>query len=227
MIDWTEIETVLLDMDGTLLDLRYDNHFWMEYLPAAYAKKHGITSTLAKEHLSTEFEAVRGTLPWYCLEYWSGRLGMDIPTLKRELQSMIRARPFTLEFLSWLRGSRQNLFLVTNAHQETLNIKMAQVDITLWFDSIVVSHKYNAPKESQVFWQRFQEEHPFDPETTLFIDDTETVLDAARQFGVKHLLTMLQPDSAADKRLSTRFPAIHHFDEIMPGYTEFDGKAPH
>ena len=27
MIDWTSIDTVLLDMDGTLLDLHYDNAF--------------------------------------------------------------------------------------------------------------------------------------------------------------------------------------------------------
>ena len=25
-----EVDTILLDMDGTLLDLHYDNHFWME-----------------------------------------------------------------------------------------------------------------------------------------------------------------------------------------------------
>ena len=27
-IDWTQLDTILLDMDGTLLDLEFDNHFW-------------------------------------------------------------------------------------------------------------------------------------------------------------------------------------------------------
>ncbi|MBR42550.1 MAG: haloacid dehalogenase, partial [Acidiferrobacter sp.] len=26
MIDWNQIESVFLDLDGTLLDLRFDNH---------------------------------------------------------------------------------------------------------------------------------------------------------------------------------------------------------
>ena len=31
--DWQEIDTVLLDMDGTLLDLHYDNYFWLTHIP--------------------------------------------------------------------------------------------------------------------------------------------------------------------------------------------------
>lgn len=216
MIDWSAIDTVLLDMDGTLLDLRYDNHFWMEYLPEAYARRHGGKVAEAKAYLLAEFEAVRGTLPWYCLDHWSQRLGMDIPTLKLELKHMIQARPYTLDFLARLHEGPQRVLLVTNAHRETLRIKMNEVDITDWFDDIVVSHDFGAPKESQVFWQKFQKQFPFDPSRTLFIDDTESVLHAAKTFGVGHLLTMLQPDSAVDKRLTTQFPAIHHFDEIMP-----------
>ncbi|HBT55971.1 MAG TPA: haloacid dehalogenase, partial [Pseudomonas sp.] len=34
MLNWNAIDTVLLDMDGTLLDLHFDNHFWLEHMPA-------------------------------------------------------------------------------------------------------------------------------------------------------------------------------------------------
>lgn len=215
MLDWTQIDTVMLDMDGTLLDLHYDNHFWMEYLPTAYAHKRGISLSDARDDLMQHFQRVRGSLPWYCLDYWSSQLGMDIPQLKLQLRHMIRARPFSIEFLRWLHVSDRQVLLVTNAHPETLRIKMVEVDITHWFDHIVVSHDFDAPKEQQVFWQRLQDKHPFDPARTLFVDDTETVLDAADTYGVKHLLTLLQPDSSQEKRISTRFPGIHHFDEIM------------
>ena len=40
MIDWDDIDTVLLDMDGTLLDLHFDNFFWMHYMPRRYAEIH-------------------------------------------------------------------------------------------------------------------------------------------------------------------------------------------
>jgi HAD superfamily hydrolase (TIGR01509 family) len=216
MIDWSQIDTVLLDMDGTLLDLHYDNHFWMEYLPRAYAVERGMEESEAREKLHAGFHAARGSLPWYCLDHWSRQLNMDIPRLKRQLKHMIRARPYALEFLRRLHDSPREVLLVTNAHRETLNIKMGEVDITGWFDHIVLSHDLEAPKEQAQFWERLQAKHPFDPARTLFIDDTESVLEAANGYGIAHLLTMLQPDSQQEKRLETRFPGIHHFDEIMP-----------
>jgi len=216
MIDWSSIRTVLLDMDGTLLDLHYDNHFWLEYLPQAYARERGMSESEARAYLEPQFRAVHGSLPWYCIDHWSRTLEMDVPSLKRELRHMIRMRPHALAFLRWLRASDLDVLLVTNAHPETLRIKMGEVDITEWFDRIVVSHDLEAPKEQQMFWERLQALHPFDPARTLFIDDTEKVLDAARTYGIAHLLTLLQPDSSQAKRIDTRFPGIHHFDEIMP-----------
>ena len=217
MIDWNVIDTVLLDMDGTLLDLHFDNHFWMEHLPRVYAEKQQITLEASFAHLSDRFHSGQGTLEWYCLDHWSEQLGMDIPAMKRELQHMIRLRPFALEFLKKLHRSHRDVVMVTNAHRKTLEIKMDNVDITGWFDRVVVSHDLQAPKEEQAFWHKLQALHPFDPSRTLLIDDTESVLESARRYGIEHLLTLLQPDSQRQKRIDSRFPGIHHFDEIMPG----------
>lgn len=216
MIDWDHIDTVLLDMDGTLLDLHYDNFFWTEHLPRLYARRHGISEEASNAHLFGQYASERGTLDWYCLDHWSRRLDMDIPSLKRELQHMIRLRPFAAEFLQWLHDSPRDVVMVTNAHRTTLDIKMDNVDITPWFDRVVVSHDLRAPKEDQDFWHRLQELHPFDPARTLLVDDTEDVLASASRYGIRHLLTLLQPDSQRQKRIDTRFPGIHHFDEIMP-----------
>jgi putative hydrolase of the HAD superfamily len=216
MIDWDQIDTVLLDMDGTLLDLHYDNYFWMQHLPRVYAERHGLSEEDSRDHLHGRFSAGRGTLDWYSLDYWSEQLDMDIPALKRELRHMIAVRPYVAEFLTWLHESHRDVVMVTNAHRKTLEIKMDHVDITHWFDRIVVSHDLHAPKEDRSFWTRLQAVHPFDPTRTLLIDDTENVLDSARDYGIAHLLTLLQPDSRRQKRIDTRFPGIHHFDEIMP-----------
>lgn len=217
MIDWDTIDTVLLDMDGTLLDLHFDNYFWMDHLPRLYAVKHGISEEDSSAHLQDTFHRGEGTLQWYCLDHWSRQLDMDIPALKREIQHMIRLRPFAIEFLTRLRASHCDVVMVTNAHRKTLEIKMANVDLTGWFDQVVVSHDLQAAKENPAFWQRLQDLHPFNPERTLLIDDTERVLDSARDYGIAHLLTLLQPDSQRQVRLNTRFPGIHHFDEIMQG----------
>jgi putative hydrolase of the HAD superfamily len=217
MIEWDHIDTVLLDMDGTLLDLHYDNVFWMRHLPLRYAQKHQISEEDSSARLGEILGRDQGTLNWYSLDYWSEQLDMDIPALKRELQHLIAIRPHALEFLTRLHHSHRDVVMVTNAHRKTLEIKMDNVDITHWFDRVVVSHDLQAPKEEQAFWHRLQALHPFDPERTLLIDDTERVLESARHYGIAQLLTLLQPDSKRQKRLDTRFPGIHHFDEIMPG----------
>ena len=216
MINWQQIDTVLLDMDGTLLDLHFDNYFWTQHLPGVYAREKQLKEAPSIDELQGRLSIEQGTLEWYCLDHWSKQLGMDIPALKRELGHMISLRPFALEFLRRLQASHCDVVMVTNAHRKTLDIKMEQVNIGHWFNRLVVSHELEAPKEEQAFWHKLQALHPFDPARTLLIDDTESVLRAARDYGIAHLLTLLQPDSQRQARVDTHFPGIHHFDEIMP-----------
>jgi putative hydrolase of the HAD superfamily len=220
MIDWNAIDTVLLDMDGTLLDLHFDNHFWLEYVPRRYASIHQCEESEAKEQLTSRFESERGTLNWYCLDYWSEQLSLDVPALKREIQHLIAIRPYVTEFLQQLKEGPQHVMLVTNAHRRSLEIKLDQTGIAELFDEIVVSHDYRTPKEQVKFWQQLRATHPFDPARSLLIDDTASVLHAAQRFGIKHLLTLLQPDSKQGIRRHTDFPGILHFDEIMPSLSQ-------
>lgn len=217
MINWNQIDTVLLDMDGTLLDLHFDNYFWTEHVPQVFARVNHRPLAAVNEQLLAQISQNKGTLQWYCLDYWSGQLKLDLPALKRELRHLIRLRPYALEFLQVLHKSSRDVLMVTNAHRKALDIKMETIDIRRWFHRIVVSHELNAPKEEQAFWHALQALHPFDPSHTLLIDDTESVLSSARDYGIAHLLTLLQPDSQQQKRSNTRFPGIHHFNEIMPG----------
>ncbi len=216
MIDWSQIDTVLLDMDGTLLDAHYDNFFWQQHLPRRYAEIHRRNERESHARVESEIASARGTLAWYCVDHWSQQFQLDIPSLKREVAHMIRMRPFVEDFLSRLHRSDKRTVLVTNAHRTVLDLKLDRTGIGRWFDEMVVSHDYKVPKEDLEFWHRLHATHPFTPARTLLIDDNESVLDAARRYGIAHLLTLLQPDSKLDKRLETRFPGIHHFDEIMP-----------
>lgn len=216
MINWQTIETVLLDMDGTLLDLHYDNYFWLQHLPRRYADIHQQDEQQARQQLTERFIRERGTLNWYCLDYWSEQLQLDIPALKREIQHMISIRPFVVNFLEQLQESDKRVLLVTNAHRNSLNLKMDNTGLSHLFDELIVSHDFNRPKEQPEFWLQLQKSHPFDPDTTLLIDDTASVLQSASDFGIAHLLTLLQPDSQQASREQTDFPGILHFDEIMP-----------
>jgi len=213
---WQQIHSVFLDMDGTLLDLYFDNHFWREHLPIAYAQQHRLPLLEAKEHLHQQFTATQGTLSWYCVDYWTQQLNMDIMALKEEIVHLIALHPYVIEFLEELRRCGKRVVLVTNAHRKSLELKMQQIPLTAYFDHIISSHEVGLPKESVEFWQQLQQVERFHPATTLLIDDNLAVLRAAQSYGIAHLLAIFQPDSRAERKDVAEFNAIHQFAEIMP-----------
>lgn len=217
MIEWDAIDTVLLDLDGTLLDLHFDNYFWLTHLPERYARIKGVDAEECRRELKASYDRMRGTLDWYCLDYWSDTLGLDIVALKLEIAHKIRLRPGVEEFLVWLGKNNKKVLMVTNAHPNSISLKMERVPIEHHFDVVVSSHQYRAPKEQRAFWDALHGQHQFDPEKTLFIDDTEAVLRSAAQFGVVHLLSVSQPDLQASAKVEGVYPSFNHFSEIHGG----------
>ncbi len=215
LIDWNAIDTVLLDMDGTLLDLHFDNYFWLIHLPKRYAESQGISEQQATEEVMSKVKSHEGTLNWYCLDFWSAALKLNVGELKREVQHKIQIRPFVEGFLKSLKTLDKKVILITNAHQDSLNLKMDVTKIDQWLDVIISSHQFRYPKENQIFWENLSRIESFDPNRTLFIDDTVRILQAAKNYGIRHLLCIHQPDSQQNRSIN-EFPAIHHFDEIMP-----------
>jgi putative hydrolase of the HAD superfamily len=209
------IETLLLDLDGTLLDLAYDNQFWFETIPQAYAGSHGLTVPQAREALAPRFRACEGTLPWYCIDHWTAELGLDIRTLKRASVGGIRWLPGAREFLGAQRAAGRRLVLVTNAHPATLAIKDEAVGIAPYFDLMFSSRQFGAPKEDPLFWTGLAAAEPFDVARTLFIDDSLTVLRAARAAGLVHVLAVARPDSGRPARDMGDFPTITTIADLL------------
>ncbi len=216
MIDWQRVDVVLLDMDGTLLDLHYDNYFWSRHLPARYAELKSATADQANSRIDELVEQHRGSLNWYCLDFWSRELALDIVPLKREVADRVQMRPGAADFLSALRQSGRTPWLVTNAHRDSVLVKMERENIEPCFDRMILSHDFAAAKEHQAFWQRMMAQHPFDPARALLIDDSAAVLEAAAEFGIGQLLTIAQPDSQQPARDALHHPVLHDFAQIMP-----------
>ena len=206
---------VLLDMDGTLLDLHFDNHFWLEHIPKVYAQKNQLKLDIATEQLMEKFQAYRGQLNWYCLDFWSQELNLNIAELKRDVEHKIAYRPQVLPFLKSLRIHGIPSFIVTNAHRDSIALKMEKTALDNHVDKVISSHDYRAAKESQDFWHRFQAEHQLDLPSTLLIDDSIPVLKAAQAFGIGHLMTILEPDSTMPAReVDQGFTMLDCFSEI-------------
>lgn len=216
--DWDLIDTVLLDMDGTLLDLHFDNYFWLTHLPQRYAELKGISEAQARALLMAAIKDQEGTLNWYCLEYWSATLQVNIRELKEEIRHKIQIRPHVAEFLQLLKKAGKKAILITNAHPQSLALKLEVTAIDQWLDIIISSHEFSQPKEAQAFWQALVARENFDPQRALFIDDTVRILDSARSFGIGQLLCIHQPDSQSHRRIDV-YPSIDHFDELFADLT--------
>lgn len=215
MIDWREIDTVLLDMDGTLLDLHFDSHFWLEHLPRRYRELHQLDEA-SQEALRARIVGEQGTLNWYSLAYWSRELGVDIVALKREVQHLIGLRSDALDFLKWLKQAHPRVILATNADRASLALKLPLTGLESYLDAIVSSEDVGAAKEEQAFWFALQKIEAFDPARTLFIDDNARVLESAREFGIKHLLGIKQPDSQRPEKELQEFIALDRFAHLLP-----------
>jgi len=217
MIDWNAVDAVFLDMDGTLLDLHFDNHFWLEHVPLRYAEARGLPYDRARADLLARYQNLEGTLEWYCVDHWSRELDLDIALLKEEINHLIAVHPHVTDFLEALAVRGKRRVLVTNAHQKSIALKMEKTSLASHFERIVCSHDLLAPKESDDFWPRVQAIEPFDRERTLFVDDSPSVLRAARDYGFRWLLGVLAPDSKAPAREVGELPAIKHFASLLPG----------
>lgn len=208
-------ETLLLDMDGTILDLAFDNHVWKELVPARYSEITGIPLAAARDNLFAKYRAIQGQLEWYCLDHWSERLGFDVLALHHEVRERIVYLPGAKAFLEELRGRELNVLLVTNSHPDTLALKESAAGFSMYFDAIFCSHTVGHAKERQGFWQSVREETGFDPASTLFVDDTEPVLASADEFGIRSLMTITRPDTTEPERTESSYTGIEGVSRLL------------
>lgn len=202
-------------MDGTLIDLNFDNVLWNEELPREYAALHGLDQDSARQLLFDHMEQQTGTIGYYCLDTWADFTGLDIMALHRAGVDRVVYREGSVAFLTWLAAQPQQVVLATNAHRKSLEFKDAQLGLVQHFDQVVSSHDYQQVKERPEFWQTMQRSIGFDPQRTLFIDDHEGVLQSAQAHGIAHLLCVSRPNSMSDPKTTSQFPLIDDLSSLI------------
>jgi HAD superfamily hydrolase (TIGR01509 family) len=195
VIDWAHYDTILLDMDGTLLDLAFDNYFWRELVPSVYAGQQDISEDDARQVIYDLYSGREGTLEWYCMEFWTEQLGLDLLTLKESSSDRICFLPGAKDFLDAVKADNKRLVLVTNAHQHALELKKSVAGLDKWFDEFVCSHDFGVPKEHQEYWRQLEAHLGFERDNTLFVDDSIPVLNAAVEYGLGGVVAIRHPDT--------------------------------
>lgn len=209
------VDLVLLDMDGTLLDLHYDSHFWLDYVPLQYANKRGESIEQAKDYIYAEYKKVFGTLRWYSHDYWAETLGLDIKQLQNENKHKIQWREDTLWFLKKLRMLNKKIVILTNAHPSGIALKNEQTQISSYVDVVISSHDIGYEKESELFWNSVKKELKTDFSRAIFIDDSEQILASAKSAGVEFVVGINKPDSKKPAKLMHDFSSICLFEELF------------
>lgn len=214
VVDWSRVDTALIDMDGTLLDLRYDNAFWFDDLPGRLARRHAIGVEDARAMVESHARRLLGSLEFYCLDHWSGLLGLDVAGANEELAHLIAPRPAAEEFLRALRARGTRTVLATNSHPRGMVFKLHRTGLGAWLDETISSHDLGFPKEDPGFWQALRD-RGFVLERALLVDDNPAVLACAVRYGVGQVLAILAPDSGRPAHRAGPFPAVHHLTEVL------------
>ncbi|HKM98016.1 MAG TPA: GMP/IMP nucleotidase [Buttiauxella sp.] len=215
-IAWQDVDTVLLDMDGTLLDLAFDNHFWQKLVPESVSQQRAIPLDEAHQLIAREYHAVQHTLNWYCLDYWSERLGLDICAMTTAQGPNAVLREDTVPFLDALKSCGKRRILLTNAHPHNLAVKLEHTGLAQHLDLLLSTHTFGYPKEDQRLWQAVAKHTGLEPEKTLFIDDSEPILDSAAKFGIRYCLGVTNPDSGQADKTYQRHPALNDYRRLLP-----------
>jgi len=202
-------------MDGTLLDKYFDDYFWEHLVPEKYAEIHNITFGRAKEELMKKYKVHEGTLNWTDLDFWSNQLNIDIPAMKEQIKHLIEVHPHVENFLRMLGKEKKKVFLVTNAHYKSIDLKFKKTLIGKYFDAVLTSFDAGYPKEDIKFWEAAEKRLGFDKGKTLFIDDTEEILKTAKKFGIKYILYKARANSKVKPGRSNDFMHIIDFDELL------------
>ena len=215
MVSWDEIDTVLLDMDGTLIDLNFDNTLWNEYIPQHYAAAHGVERRQASDLLYGKTMNNQTKLDYYSVDFWKHRTRLDIDRLHHDLAYLIRYRPRAEAFIQYLRAKQRRSIIATNAHPNSLRIKDTMTGLVCRVDACYSAHQFGHAKEDLGFWQKLFDSEFSDPQRTLLVDDNEKVLDTAAKFGVGQVLTIARPDLSKPARGGLRYPVINDFKVLM------------
>ena len=217
MIHWKQIDTLLLDMDGTLLDLHFDDHFWLQFMPAHLPESHAYDPDKMDTHFHQPMQSTRGTLDWYCVDHWETRLELPVMEAMARHRHLIRWRPGTTDFLRLARKAGKQILIATNAHRAVWQLKADTLDLARFVDGIVSSHDYGKPKEDGLFWRSLAEQHQLDLARCAFFDDSEAVLASAVTHGVGTVVGIDHPNSAREPRVMNHHLNIRDFSDLKPG----------
>jgi putative hydrolase of the HAD superfamily len=161
------------------------------------------------------YRSVEGQLAWTDLHYWSDRVGIDVVAMHKELDHMIGFLPGAEAFLQELRTRGKRITVVTNAHQAGVAVKSAKTGLSRYVDRIVDAFEVGYLKMRSEYWPACRRLLKFDPVRSLYIDDDESCLHAARQYGIGSIIHSAKSSSQLPAVYSTNFASVDRLSTLL------------
>lgn len=223
-VDWTKVNHVLLDMDGTLLDLAFDNDFWGHQIHAHYAALNNVSYEEVVARFEPIFRSVEGSLKWYSTDHWSEQYGFDIIALSQQFKTQIRWLDHAKQFLIDLRDRSIRTTILTNAHPNIVELKHSVTGIRDFVDDVISSHQVGYAKEHPLFWEGAfamtgLSGADIAEGRALFFDDSLPVLNAAITAGIHYSVMICAPDSTRPTKMPNTRYAVTSFADMLPRTT--------
>ncbi|MCH1416878.1 MAG: HAD-IA family hydrolase [Gammaproteobacteria bacterium] len=212
-----DIECMLVDMDGVILDNTYDNNFWQNQIPGVISKNKNISFEDAKRLAVQIFNYKKNTKDWYDVDYWSNMLNVDIEAEKRSSISFDRIQLYegVTKTLNKLKDNFR-LILITNAHRKTLNIKLEKYDLSPYFENMICAHELHYVKENIQLWYMLKSRFKLDYTKTLLIEDTINNIKVGLSAGISQAVYLgdeIYEDSKKILKLSS-------INDIFPAFNQ-------
>ncbi len=163
------------------------------------------------------YRSVEGELAWTDLHYWTKRVGIDVVAMHQELDHMIGFLPGAEAFLSELRAKGKRITVLTNAHHAGVVVKSAKTGLGRYVDRIVDAFEVGYLKMRPEYWPTCKRLVGFNPARSLYVDDDESCLGAAKQFGIAGIVHSAKSSSQLPPAHSTRFASIEQLSQLVNG----------
>ena len=135
------IKIISFDFDGTIAKHTFADAFWLEGVPALYAKQHHVDVEAAKKYLFKEYDKIGDNrIEWYDPGYWFDRFDLQADWKKMLLQyrENVEVYPEVPSVLKRLSASYL-LIVSSNAKKEFIDVQLKQSKLSDYFDRIFSS----------------------------------------------------------------------------------------
>jgi 2-haloacid dehalogenase len=181
---WVSTKAVVFDLGGVLID--WDPRYLFRKLLADEAAVEEFLDTVCTPKWNAELDRGRPFAEGVAelVERHPEHAAAIAAYHERWPEMLAGDLPGTVEVLAELRAAGVPLYALTNWSAETFAITRGRFEWLDWFDGLLVSGEERMTKPDPAFFRLLLDRFGLDPGATVFVDDSEANVAAARELGI-------------------------------------------